>query len=90
MKLSYFASLRDATRKASEEWTRPAATLADLLADLAAAYGPQFSRWVAADGVKLGPAVVLVDGQDARGLQGVDTPLKPDSDIIIFPPLPGG
>jgi molybdopterin synthase sulfur carrier subunit len=90
MMLSYFALLRDVTRKANEEWTRPAATLGDLLRDLVAAYGPPFGRWVMVDGGQFGPAVVLVDGQDARGLQGLETPLKPDSDIVIFPPLAAG
>jgi molybdopterin converting factor small subunit len=37
-----------------------------------------------------GLALILVDGQDARGLQGLDTPLGPESRISIFPPLAGG
>lgn len=90
MMLSYFASLRDATHRTSEAWTRPAATLGDLLRDLAVAYGPRFGAWVLPDGVHLGTAVILVDGQDARGLAGTETPLKPDSEIVIFPPLTGG
>jgi len=90
MMLSYFASLRDVTRKANEEWTRPAATLGDLLRDLIAAYGPPFGRWVLLDGASVGPAVVLIDSQDSRGLQGLATPLKPNSDIVMFPPLTGG
>ena len=90
MKLSYFALLRDVTRKANEEWTRPAATLDDLLRDLIAVYGAKFAGWVMPDGVHIGSAVILVDGQDVRGQQGLETPLGPDSDVVIFPPLTWG
>ena len=90
MMLSYFALLRDVTRKVNEEWTRPAATLGDLLHDLIATYGPGFGRWVLPDGAHLGLAMILVDGRDVRNGQGLETRLRPDSDIILFPPLAGG
>ena len=90
MKLTYFATMRDATGKAGEEWTRPAATLADLLADLTRAYGAAFAESVMEDGVHLGPAVVLIDGEDARARQGLATALTPGADIIMFPPMSGG
>ena len=70
MMLSYFASLRDVTRKASEEWTRPTATLGDLLRDLVAAYGSAFGRWVLLDGVNIGPAVVLIDSRTRAACRG--------------------
>jgi molybdopterin synthase sulfur carrier subunit len=90
MMLSYFGSLRDVTHKPSEQWTRPAATLGDLLKDLIAAYGPTFGRWVLPDGVHLGTAVILIDSEDARSLRQLETPLKADSEVTIFPPLGGG
>jgi MoaD family protein len=90
MKVSYFALLRDATRKRSEIWERPASTVGDLLRDLAAEYGPNFARWILKDGELAGFAIILVDGHDVRGLQGLDTPLTPESDVFIFPPLAGG
>ena len=88
--LSYFAVLREVTHTSAEEWTRPAATLRDLLHDLVARYGPRFGRWVLPDGEHTGLAIVLVNGSDVRGLQGLDTPLKPNSEICIFPPVAGG
>ncbi|CBS89658.1 ubiquitin-like small modifier protein 1 [Azospirillum lipoferum] len=90
MKVSYFALLREATKKRSEIRERPAATVRDLLNDLVAEYGPNFARWIMKDGELAGFAIVLVNGQDVRGLQGLDTPLTPDSDVFIFPPLAGG
>ena len=90
MRISYFALLRDATKKSHELWQRPAATLRDLLRDLVAEYGPNFARWILKDGELAGYAIILVDGQDVRGLQGLDTPLSPDTDVFIFPPLAGG
>lgn len=90
MKISYFALLRTATRKHDEDWTRPAPTLRVLMRDLAAEYGPEFARWVMKDGELSGLAIILVDGRDVRGLQGLDTPLTPDSNVFIFPPLAGG
>jgi molybdopterin converting factor small subunit len=88
--LSYFALLRNVTRTAEETWTRPAPTLRVLLIDLVAKYGTEFARWVMPDGQNTGFAIVLVDGHDARSLQGLDTPLTPQSEICIFPPVAGG
>ncbi len=90
MVLSYFPLLRNVTHTTEEEWKRPAATLGDLLTDLAAKYGAQFANWVMPDGKGSGLALILVDGRDSRSLQGLDTPLAPDSKISIFPPLAGG
>lgn len=33
---------------------------------------------------------VFVDGRDIRHLQGLDTPVKPDNEVYIFPPTAGG
>ncbi|HYH21859.1 MAG TPA: MoaD/ThiS family protein [Azospirillum sp.] len=90
MQISYFALLRNATKKSREEWTRPAPAVRDLMRDLVAEYGPDFARWVMKDGELASFAIILVDGRDVRGLQGLDTPLTPESDVFIFPPLAGG
>ena len=90
MKISYFALLRNATKKSQEVWSRPVGTVRDLLRDLAEEYGAEFARWVLKDGELSGFAIVLVDGRDVRSLQGLDTPLTPDSEVFIFPPVAGG
>jgi MoaD family protein len=90
MTVSYFALLRDVTRKTTEEWCEPAATVGDLLRELSARYGHDFERWVLDHG-ELGKfAIVLVNGRDVRQLQRLATPLAPTDDVVIFPPVGGG
>jgi sulfur-carrier protein len=88
--ISYFALLRNVTHTPEEVWTRPAPTLRHLLTELIAKHGAEFARWVMPDGQDTGYAIVLVDGRDFRSLQGLDTPLTPQSEICIFPPVAGG
>lgn len=90
MKILYFATLRDITRKSEEEWTQPAATLRDVMQVLVSRYGREFERWVVKDRELSGLAVILVNGSDARHSGGLDTPLKPDAEIAMFPPVAGG
>jgi MoaD family protein len=90
MKVMYFATLRDITGKLEEDWTLPAATLRDLMGGLIARYGSRFEKWVVKGGELSGLAVILVNGKDARHSGGLDTPLSPDSEIFMFPPVAGG
>jgi molybdopterin synthase sulfur carrier subunit len=90
MKIEYFAVLRDAAHKREEEWTAPAATLGDLLRGLIDRYGHEFEKWLLKDGKLSCMAAVFVDGKDARHLQGLETPLHPDAEVVIFPPVAGG
>jgi MoaD family protein len=90
MNVLYFATLRDVTKKRGEEWHQPAPTLGVLMRDLIARYGSGFEKWVVKDGELAGLAIVLVDGVDSRGLQRLDTPLRPESEVAIFPPVAGG
>jgi MoaD family protein len=90
MQIKYFALLRNATGKASETWTRPAPDVRTLLNDLIAEYGREFSRWIMTNGELSGIAIILVDGKDVRDRRGLDEPLTPHSEVLIFPPLAGG
>ncbi len=90
MKILYFAMLRDVTCKSEETWTRPAATLGELVHDLVATYGKGFERWLVADGKMSDLAIIMVNGQDVRHLQGFDTPLQASDTVVIFPPVAGG
>jgi molybdopterin synthase sulfur carrier subunit len=89
MKVIYFALLRDIAGKREEDWSRPAATVGDLLHDLVAEYGPEFGRWLMENG-DLNLAIVLVNGHDVRGLQRLATPLAPSDTVTLFPPVGGG
>jgi len=90
MKIEYFALLRDITHKKEEEWHEPAATLDDLLQALIQRYGPEFSRWVFRDGEFGRLAIIMVNGQDVRGLRGLDTKLSASDTVVLFPPVGGG
>ncbi len=90
MKLLYFAMLRDVTGKSEETWTRPAATLGELMHDLIQKYGKGIERWLMVDGKMSDIAIIMVNGQDVRHLQGFDTPLQANDTVVIFPPVAGG
>jgi sulfur-carrier protein len=82
--------LRQSAGKMEEQWDRPEATLGDLMQDLVSRYGPEFGRWVYADGKLSELAIILVNGRDVRHLERERTPLKADDMIAIFPPVAGG
>ncbi len=90
MRIRYFATIREFTREQERDWTTPAATVRELLATLATRYGERF-RAAVLDKGELSPIViVLVNGQDVRHQRGIDTPLRPDDTISIFPMVAGG
>jgi MoaD family protein len=91
MKIRYFATLRDITRRSEQVWNEPTETVQDLLQTLCNIYGPQFRRWVVDEsGAFGGLSIVLVNGTDCRELQGMNTQLKSSDVIAIFPPVAGG
>jgi len=91
MVIRYFAFLRDITRKSEQLWNDPAERLGDLLAALSKKYGTGFRCWVLEeDGQLSHHSIVLVNGRDARDLNGLDTVLHPGDIIAIFPPVAGG
>ena len=90
MKIEYFANLRDITGCHSENWAQPAATVKDLLRALSDHYGPCFRQWFYHGETPAPYCIILVNGQDSRHVGGLDTPLKPDDTIGLFPPVAGG
>ncbi|HEX2506332.1 MAG TPA: pyridoxal-phosphate dependent enzyme, partial [Gaiellaceae bacterium] len=65
-------------------------TLRDLLADLAERF-PGLGRQVLEDGDEIAPFVnVYVDSEDARTLQGLDTPVLEGATVILLPAMAGG
>ncbi len=91
MKLHYFAHLRDCTGVSDANYTAPAPTLRVLLNDLCRQYGTPFRKWLLTPEGELSDiAIVLVNGQDVRHSGRLDTPLAPDDEVFIFPPVAGG
>ncbi len=90
MKILYFAMLREVTGKCEETWLRPAGTVGELIHDLTGKYGKGIERWLMMDGRMSDLAIIMVNGQDVRHLQGFDTPLQASDTVVIFPPVAGG
>lgn len=92
MVIHYFAMLRDVTRVSQQTWNHePVKTMGELLEKLCAQYGSGFARWVRQEDGGFGQyAIILVNGNDIRNLQGLQTPLDNNDSIAIFPPIAGG
>jgi [CysO sulfur-carrier protein]-thiocarboxylate-dependent cysteine synthase len=81
-------TLRDQTGGAREV-DASGATVRELLADLAARY-PALGRQVLEDGA-IAPFVnVYLDNEDVRTLDGLDTPVRDSSTLILLPAMAGG
>ena len=65
-------------------------TLRELLADLVERF-PSLERQVLEDGNELAPFVnVYVDNEDIRTLEGLDTPVRENTTVILLPAMAGG
>ena len=65
-------------------------TMRDVLADLAERF-PGLGRQVLEDGDGIAPFVnVYLDSEDVRTLDGLDTPVREDSTVILLPAMAGG
>lgn len=73
----------------SAEVGADAGTLADVIADLERRY-PGISQRVLADGSVRRFVNVYVDGEDARFLCGLDTPVPAGAAVAIIPAVAGG
>ena len=90
MVVRFFASIRNITGAKELTWEEQAPTLRHLLQRLSERYGRKFATWVF-NGEELGSAVlVVVNGEDARHLAGLETPLASDDVVSILPSMAGG
>ena len=73
----------------------PDATLGDLLKDLSVRFGSEFEDKILMNGDLANHAVVMIDGEYARELGGMDAPLDRPTPaqveiVLLGPPLLGG
>ena len=81
-------TLRDQTGGAREV-DASGGTVRELLADLAEHY-PSLGRHLLEDGA-IAPFVnVYLDNEDVRTLDGLDTPVRESSTVILLPAMAGG
>jgi sulfur-carrier protein len=64
-------------------------TVAEVIDDLVERY-PALERQLLEDGEPAGFVNVFLDGEDVRTLDGVDTPVRNGSTIILLPAMAGG
>ncbi len=89
MLVKYFANFRDITHKKREELK--ASNAAELLDILIEKYGDEFKNFVFNEQGELKPGVIfLVNGKNILHLKGLQTELKDDDEISLFPPAAGG
>ncbi len=65
-------------------------TLGDLCRELARRFGGGLAGLVDEEGKLSGRVVILVDRRNAHSLRGADTPLEPDTEVLIMPHYVGG
>jgi len=89
MKVLFFAYIRNYT-KTKEVAISGCDNLRDLLHKLCDIYGKEFEKKVFNGEDLSEEIIVLVNGRNIHFLQGLDTPLKEEDEISIFPVVAGG
>ena len=90
MKLKYFATYRDITRRKDEDITAPENVL-DLLTCLCDRYEGFRAKLLTKDGSEVGEeTIILVNGRNICHIGGVTTPLKESDTVSVFPVVAGG
>ncbi|BCY18180.1 MAG: MoaD/ThiS family protein [Chloroflexi bacterium] len=91
MQIKYFATLRDITHTPEETISVNSLTLDELIHILCKKYGKAFEKWVTFEEGGFGSlSIFLVNGQDYRSLNGLQTQIKDGDVISLFPPIAGG
>ncbi len=91
MRVKLFASLRLAVEaKAVDLDVAPGTPVREVVDRLVTAYPALAGRLVDQEGMLLDAVTILADGRNVRLRQGLDTPLRGDEDLALFPPIGGG
>jgi len=91
MKVKFFATYRDFTRRKEEDITAPPDIWA-LLSDLGKRYGAAFeAKLFAPDGMEINcDTIILVNGRNVFHLDGINTKLTETDVVSVFPVVAGG
>ena len=91
MKIKYFATYRDITRR-KEEDVAAAPDVSALMDTLSARYGAAMKNLLySADGTDInGDTIILVNGRNVFHLNGLNTALAETDTVSIFPVVGGG
>ena len=89
MKVLFFAYIRNYTKTKQIEISGYD-NLRDLLHKLCDLYGKEFTKKVFKGEALSDEIIILVNGRNIHFLQDLDTPLKEDDEISVFPVVAGG
>ncbi|WP_284014393.1 ubiquitin-like small modifier protein 1 [Halobaculum litoreum] len=86
-----FADLAEAAGESEPSVDAPeATTVGDALDALLDAHPALATRVLDEDGELRGHVNLLRNGRDVREGEGLDTPVDPDDELALFPPVSGG
>jgi len=88
--VKYFADIRSLTGRGEETWTKAEPDMRSLLKGLAAHYGPAFENRVFQGDQLSDTMIIFINGRDIVHLKGLDSPLKSDDVVAVFPVVAGG
>lgn len=88
MKVSFHATIRDAA--GTSDIQIHARTLGELIESLGSRFGRKLKDMLIQDGKLRDDVVILVNGQNISHHKGLNTDLKDEDEVAIFPPVSGG
>jgi molybdopterin synthase sulfur carrier subunit len=88
--VKYFATIRAYAGENERRLNDAPTDLRELLTNLAGRYGAPFRRAVFSGAELNGAIIILVNGRNVLYLRGLETPLKADDEVSIFPMVAGG
>jgi molybdopterin synthase sulfur carrier subunit len=91
MQVKFYASLRQAAGvKMMDVDVHPTSTMREILLEVTNRY-PVLDKFIWKDNGELSEhAHIFINGENVRHLSGLDTVLKADDHVDIFPPVVGG
>ncbi len=90
MIIRFYATLRPLVGGRSVDLSDPPETIGGLLDRLADDYDGLRNQLFDEDGAVRRFVAIMVDGRDIRHLDGLQSRIRPDSELDIFPPVAGG
>lgn len=90
VKVEFFATLREKVGTAGVEVTFHGNTVMDLIVALDEKFGGILKELIIEGGELRELVKILVNGNDVRGIRGLNTELKEQDIVSFFPPVAGG
>ena len=85
-----YATLRLLTGRRELEVAGQGGTVAELVREIAHVCPELGEKMLDAEGQLTGLVHIFVGGRNIRWLQGLRTPITPEDEVVLFPPVGGG